>query len=298
MSTGTRPILEADLHAFADGFATAERRAEIVAYLEADPEAARRMNDWCTQNEAIRRALGKAIPHPLPELMPAAEPCRLKRAKPEVKTLAFDPAHTAEGSPRVRRALGTRWRSPPSVVAGALLLGVAGGWLAASGAWGTLRSSTLPRVEEPAPALDAASAYAEDAIETYNTFVAGPQFPTELTARDKARLAPWLSRHLGETVALPDPAPLGYAIVASRIVATHAGTAAMLLLANPAGDRLALMVARPHPSIAPGTHYREGTGTGAVVWAVDGHFLALAGVAGRARLSMLAGRMGGMANRE
>jgi anti-sigma factor RsiW len=291
MSSVAKPILEADLHAFADGFATAERRAEIVAYLEADPEAARRMTDWCTQNEAIRRTMGKAISHPLPEFIPAAEPCRLNRPKTEAKTVAFEPARKAEGSPHVRRAFKTRWRSPPSVVAGVLLLGVGAGWLGAN-ASNNLRLLSPSPIQEPAPAVDTSAAFAEDAMVTYQTVVAGTQFPTELSAHDKARLAPWLSNHLGEALALPDTAPLGYAIVAGHIVPTHAGAAAMLLLTNAAGDHLTLTVARPHGSIEGAAHYREGAGTGVIVWQADGHILALAGLAGRARLSMFAQKIG------
>ena len=53
MNSKLSPILEADLHAFADGRLDAARHAEVEAWLATHPDKAAEVANWQRQNEAL-----------------------------------------------------------------------------------------------------------------------------------------------------------------------------------------------------------------------------------------------------
>ena len=59
-------ISEDDLHAYADGFLEAVRRAEVEAWLAAHPEDAARVQAWAAQNRALHAAFDDVLNEPLP----------------------------------------------------------------------------------------------------------------------------------------------------------------------------------------------------------------------------------------
>ena len=54
MTKDRSPIIEADLHAYADGQLPEARRLEVEAYLAARPEDQARVQDWMRNNKALR----------------------------------------------------------------------------------------------------------------------------------------------------------------------------------------------------------------------------------------------------
>ena len=56
------PVAEHELHAFADGWLEGERRAAVIDYLGAHPEATSRVLGWQRQNHAIRQAFAPLDP--------------------------------------------------------------------------------------------------------------------------------------------------------------------------------------------------------------------------------------------
>ncbi|HXW70560.1 MAG TPA: hypothetical protein VEK34_03825 [Methylocella sp.] len=80
MSQGaSNPISEADLHAYADGFAGARREA-IEAHLKAVPADAARVDLWRRQNELLRAAFGLPQCPALPLLLSSSgEECHRSR---------------------------------------------------------------------------------------------------------------------------------------------------------------------------------------------------------------------------
>ena len=56
------PVAEHELHAFADGWLEGERRAAVIDYLGAHPEATSRVLGWQRQNQAIRQAFAPLDP--------------------------------------------------------------------------------------------------------------------------------------------------------------------------------------------------------------------------------------------
>ncbi len=72
-------ISEDDLHAYADGQLPTERRAEVEAWLAANPEGAARVNAWAAQNRALHEAFDSVLNEPLPlELVRAASTKRIR----------------------------------------------------------------------------------------------------------------------------------------------------------------------------------------------------------------------------
>jgi anti-sigma factor RsiW len=66
------PIGEIDLHAYVDGRLDAARRAEVEAYLAAQPDAAMQVEQWRAQNQALHRAYDEVLNEPVPLRLSAA----------------------------------------------------------------------------------------------------------------------------------------------------------------------------------------------------------------------------------
>ena len=63
------PISDVDLQAFADGQLDPKRRAEVEAYIAANPEAARTVDAYRAQNAALHAAFDDVLNEPLPETL-------------------------------------------------------------------------------------------------------------------------------------------------------------------------------------------------------------------------------------
>ncbi|MDQ2102324.1 anti-sigma factor family protein, partial [Azospirillum isscasi] len=97
------PISDIDLNAYVDGELDAQRRIEVEAWLEANPEdAARVMHDMRVRDEIRLFMDGPALERAAPE-MAAPEPAASAPAQPAV----------ASGAPLPRRRQwGALWRRP------------------------------------------------------------------------------------------------------------------------------------------------------------------------------------------
>lgn len=60
------PVGEADLHAYADGQLSGPRRAEVEAFLAADPEAARKVEAWRRQTAGLHASLNAVLKEAVP----------------------------------------------------------------------------------------------------------------------------------------------------------------------------------------------------------------------------------------
>lgn len=79
MSTGPR-IDEQELHAYVDDALAPERRADVEAYLRANPEAAQRVEEYRRQNRLLRAALEPMLQEPVPAHL------QVRPARPGVRT--------------------------------------------------------------------------------------------------------------------------------------------------------------------------------------------------------------------
>jgi DNA-directed RNA polymerase specialized sigma24 family protein len=74
LAPGGRNEAESDLHRYADDLLDATRGAEIAAFLETSPQAARRVAEWRRQSERLRGAFAPLMALPLPPSLDFAAP--------------------------------------------------------------------------------------------------------------------------------------------------------------------------------------------------------------------------------
>ncbi|RYE41712.1 MAG: anti-sigma factor, partial [Hyphomicrobiales bacterium] len=67
---GSKPVTEADLHAYADHLLDPARHVEIDAFLDAHPAERQRVDDWRAQNLALKQLLDPVLSEPLPLRLP------------------------------------------------------------------------------------------------------------------------------------------------------------------------------------------------------------------------------------
>lgn len=245
-----RPITEDDLNGYVDGRLAAERRAEVVLYLDAHPEVAERIAAYRIERETLRAALAPIAEEPLP---------------PE-----FDLRRMIEA--RRRPPATARWARAAAAM---LLLGVgaAGGW--------TLRDMNAA----PAGGLQALG---REAAVNYAVYTPDRARPVEIRAEDRAQLLAWTSRRLGRPVTIPDLATSGYRLMGGRVVATEHGPAALFMYDDDRGSRL-VVLSRPMAADAdaPMTAH-AGQGINGFSWSDGGLGYSLVGAAAPETLHPLA----------
>ena len=69
-TNGSKPVTEADLHAYADPLLDPARHVEIDAFLHAHPAERERVDDWRAQNLALKQMLDPVLSEPLPLRLP------------------------------------------------------------------------------------------------------------------------------------------------------------------------------------------------------------------------------------
>ena len=243
-----RPISEDDLNGFVDQRLGAARRAEVRAYLQAHPDVAARVASMCAQRDMLQRAFAPVAHEPLPPELTLASTGRPQRFK---------------------------WLLPPLTVAAVavqlLCLGGIGGW------------SLHDLSAQPTTGI---TALAQEATASYAVYAPDQTRPVEI--RDRAQLVAWVVQRLGRSVAVPDPALVGYRFMGGRIVATVHGPAALLMYDNDRDLRL-VMLMRPmiREQTAPMARHAEGPING-YSWADNGLGYSLVGLAAPAVLHPLA----------
>lgn len=198
------PIGEVDLVAYVDGRLPAGRQAEVAAWLEAHPEAARRVEADRRHRAAIRAAFSEVDDEPVP--------------------VALDLRALAGG--RVRPE-GWRRTGIAAGLAAALLVGGTGGWV--------LRGPGETPVQAGIDALS------REATASFTVYAADTARPVEIGGADRAGLDRWLSQRLGSSMRAPDLAAAGYRLLGGRLVATAHGAAGLYLYENDRGERIGLL---------------------------------------------------------
>ncbi|MFG1343001.1 anti-sigma factor family protein [Xanthobacter autotrophicus] len=202
-----RPIAEDDLNAYVDEALDAERRAEVVAYLDSHPEVAERIAAYRAERDLLRAAYAPVVEEPLPPQLSLARMIEARRR----------PAGTAG-----------HWGMAAAAVL-LLAIGGAGGW-------------SLRGMDAAAPG--GLLALGREAAASYAVFAPDQARPVEIRAENRAQLVAWTSRRLGRPVAIPDLAASGYRFMGGRVVATEHGPAALFMYDDDKGNRL-VMFARP-----------------------------------------------------
>lgn len=184
------PIGDDDLQAWLDGALPPDRRAEIAAWLDANPEAAARLRAMASDREALRAALRPIHDEPIPARLRVANLLAARR----------------------RSRLGTLRR-----------LAAVCAWLALGGAAGWAGRSALIRPPETRPMV-------AEALAAHHVFAADLRRPVEVAAEQDVQLVRWLSNRLGRSVRVPDLAPLGYRLMGGRLLPAAGGDPAAQLM--------------------------------------------------------------------
>jgi anti-sigma factor RsiW len=203
MSDPGRPIDEEQLHAWIDGQLEPGREAEVLSYLEGQPEVANRVAAWREQRDGLRAAFAPVAAEPIPPRL-------------GLEHLIQD---------RLQRRW-LPWRAAASVLL-AFGLGGVGGWF-------------LHGLRQPP--TNAITLLAEQAVANHVVYAADRRRPTELGAQQRDDLARWVSNRLNHEVTPPDLSADGYSYMGGRLAATPDGPAGLFMYDDPQGVRLTVFV--------------------------------------------------------
>lgn len=216
MTEPTDRVDDDELHAFVDAQIDASRLPTVLAWLQANPEAAARVLQWQAQRVQLRQ-LARAVDLGEP---PAALTELVSHAAARTR----------------RRAV---WQQAAAVLL-LVALGVTGGRF-----W-------APTAVPQEPALTAASPpFVRDAVLAHAVFVPEKRHPVEVAASDEAHLVQWLSRRLGSPLKVPSLAKHGYKLLGGRLLPGEGAPRAQLMYENAQGLRVTLYVAVFEPGQAP-----------------------------------------------
>ncbi|MES2188417.1 MAG: anti-sigma factor [Pseudomonadota bacterium] len=214
---GVPPVTEADLHAFADGLLPAERRAAIEAFLDAQPAARERVDDWKAQNAALKQLLDPVLDEPLPLRLPLAP------APPMWP--AWNVRGWAAGIAIAVASAGSAWWMRGAVDSQALAAAAARQALAAAG------DTTL-------------HGFAQRAAVAHVVYSPDARRPVEVGADQQQALVNWLTKRIGTAVRPPDLHTLGYELIGGRLLPGGKGPVAQFMFGDAQGQKLTLYITR------------------------------------------------------
>ena len=206
------PVTEAELHAYADRQLTAERSAEVAAWLVRRPEESVRVRAWEDQKRELRGLFD-------PVLDEAVPPALQQRAR--------------------RRAPWFRRPALAAAAAAVLVLAAGGaGWGLRGARDGALSAATAPQ---------ASDAFAARAAIAHAVYVPEVKRPVEVDGAHEDQLVTWLSKRMGAPMKAPHLQSLGYALEGGRLLPGARGPVAQFMYRDEAGHRLTLYVSSERP---------------------------------------------------
>jgi anti-sigma factor RsiW len=251
------PIVDADVHAYADGQLPPDRRAAVEAALAQDAELAAQVAAIRAQNSALRDALDPMLAEPIPERLLAA---------------AVPPAALAGPSGRTMPL--RRWLAAGFAVAATLAVGIGTGWYT--------RGALLEQAGTP-------TTFARQAAFTHALYAADARRPVEVWANEEKGLVTWLTKRLASPMHVPDLTALGYSLVGGRLVAGNEKPTALFMYENADRQRLSLQIRKQRvPEGETAFRYAIENGVGVFYWIDDDCSYALTGTLDRAQLLAVA----------
>ena len=239
MSHKNRPIDIEDLVAFADGQLDLARERLVANYLCANPEAVKQVEAYRQQSTELHRLYDPSLSAPIPQhlLPPERTPFTLRT--------------------QLATALAPRWGWGIAAALAWVSLGLTLGWVLKG-------QQTLPadqlNLAQQAPVLlrQASIAHAVYAPEIMH--------PVEVSAKDEAHLAKWLSKRLDKKLTIPSFTEQGFTLVGGRLLPAEPGNAAaQFMYENKDMQRFTLYV-RAMEKKAGDTSFRYGVNKGISVF--------------------------------
>ena len=208
------PVTEAELHAYADRQLTAERSAEVAAWLAQRPDESARVRAWEDQKRELRGLFDPV----LDETVPPTLQRQARRRAPRFGRPAFAAA---------------------AAVVLVLAAGVAG--------WGLrgVRDDGLQAAAAP-PATE----FAARAAIAHAVYTPEVKRPVEVDGAHEDQLVTWLSKRMGAPMKAPHLQALGYALEGGRLLPGDRGPVAQFMYRDDAGHRLTLYVSNEKAALA------------------------------------------------
>jgi anti-sigma factor RsiW len=250
------PITEADLQAWVDAALPEARRAEVDAYLAADPAEAERLRVYQAQKQELRALYNPVLDEPVPG-----------------RLVALTSAPSAAGGDR---GFLSPW-SPRRIAAGFIIALVGGlaGWMA---------HDRYP----PAEGLARASLPHQAAV-AHAVFSPDVRRPVEVTAQQEEQLVAWLTKRIGAPVRPPKLGALGFELVGGRLLPGNSGPVAQFMYQDASGQRLTLYVSTENTGNRDTAFRFAREGTVNVFYWIDGKFgYALSAGLDKGRLALIA----------
>jgi anti-sigma factor RsiW len=237
------PIGEEDLHAYADGALTEERRAEVERVLEQNPEMAARVNDYFSLNQLLHDRYDRVLSEPVP-----------KRLQPETKR---------------------RWRDAVNWpryagMAAALVIGIGIGVTTQMGtrATGGLAGTDGTRLVR----AEGGENFAREAALAHVVYMPEVSRPENMGAGHEEDFVQWLSNRLGTDVHPPMLSKSGFRLVGGRLIPGEGGDVAQFMYHDAKGERITLCISR-REKVANTTAFRlYEDGPVKVFYWIDGDF--------------------------
>jgi len=180
MTSNSKPITDVYLHAYVDGQLSATQRAEVEAYLYANPHKARQVEQYRMLTQQLHDKFDASMDEPLPA------------------------AVLALGQERAPAPSPTLWWGRIAAAVAWLAVGGSAGWLLHSG------------VDQPQQVV--ISSAQQHAYDAHRFYVREGRHVVEVPAADKDHLMKWLSGRLGAQVGPADLTSAGYQLLGGRLL--------------------------------------------------------------------------------
>jgi anti-sigma factor RsiW len=210
-----------DLNAYVDGWLDEERRIAVERQVAEDPELAKRLDAYRTQNRLLHELFDPVLQEELPAEVVALE-ARLRGR--------------LAGNDNVRPLYARSWVRAAAVFT-LVCAGAAGGWLG--------RDASVPETtfaEDPAERPSNLQSFAAEAAAAHRFYTADEGQRGEMQADDPSAVNTFLSQRVGREVVGPDLSQAGYRLTGGRSLPTELGPGAQYVYASADGKRLTLLV--------------------------------------------------------
>lgn len=261
MSRQNRPVSNEDLVAFADGQLEPARERLVAEYLHSNPDAVHQVEAYRQQSTELHRLFDPSLSAPIPQhLLP--------------------PDHPSFGWSK-NLALAPRWNWGIAAALAWVALGASLGWMLKAQQAGPTEQPSLAQ-QSPVLLRQASVAHAVYAPEVMH--------PVEVSAKDEAHLAKWLSKRLDKKLTIPSFTEQGFTLVGGRLLPAEPGNAAaQFMYENKDMQRFTLYVrAMEKKENDTSFRYGENKGVGVFYWIDRDWGYALSGKLDRATLLKLA----------
>lgn len=242
----TRPVTEADLHAYADHQLPPEQVSKVEQFLALHPDEQERIHAWRQQNHLLHTLLDPVMDEPLPlqlPLRPAAKPFPWRALAASIVVAVISG--------------GSAWSLRGYVDAHATQLAFA------------VQPNATTAVMSDDGRL---TGFAQRAAIAHVVYSPDVRRPVEVSADQEQALVTWLTKRIGTEIRPPMLTTLGYELIGGRLLPGERGPVAQFMYGTENGQRLTLYVTQEIPADASTAFQFGNDGATNVFYWVENNF--------------------------